>query len=929
MVLLPPPSDLTASNFTLLISLIQAHAKEEGYAVVVKRSNKDKRQEKDKIWLHCTRGGKIRTTTGKKRKHGTSRRNNCPFELILKLDKWDDIWRLRIKEASHNHDSGKRVAHAVHRLAALTPQVEAQIIQWSADRTCTTATMLYNLNRNHEEDPIWTKRDIQNAKYKIRQRMLEGLTPTQALLKWLHASDEWYVVFLKDSRDRVTHLFFSRKSCHKMLKENWEVVIMDATYKTNRYKLPLLIITGVNALGGSFYVAFCFLAGEQFEDYFWALQQYRNMCIELDVRDPLLNITDREESLINAHNEVFPDSEHMLCVWHINRNVVANCKPCFYVKEDWVEFYAHWFRVMYAVTVTIFEAEWKSLQEVYNRYDPAICVYLTKEWIGPFTTKFIRCYTNKILHFFNTATSKGEGGNAVLKRELKFSTGDLEKVVKDIAKLLSLQRSTYIGDIESAKVNVPMDLRRREFRDIIARVTPFALRRVLDQYKAEREPKDCTNSFTTVSGLPCIHRVKARIAEGAGTIHIDDVHPHWRFQKPAASYTRGPLTEVEDLRQPIDSLLSVHEPAVARTKGRPTGPRELPTRAELEFQRSTQREPSRFERAEAYLVQRNETEPTSTSRGGSSQARGRGRVQPRGRERGRGRGRGRGQGRGRGRGTDDTATLAEASEAPEEAEEASEASEASDSSDSDVDRASDSDSERVPLKTARPTIAPDNDSDNDSINSIDSISSDMMAKWALSEDPQLEERQWRLNSGLDYGGFLQKSLDNHIHNIARNPEGVKEDAIKWRRIWAQKIPKKLTRQQFYYAINEDDIPDPPHFDKSLDGPFKSKQDQFRSMAERLHSWAICDSNKEAEINPLRHSPERVLGYWNKYDPQHKMPTNPLPPPATVQTRPLAERPRRRGSTQSRAGRERGRGRGGSAPAWQQGAEALFGSFRST
>ena len=37
-----------------------------------------------------------------------------------------------------------------------------------------------------------------------------------------------------------------------MLKENWEVVIMDATYKTNKYKLPLLIIISINALGGSF-----------------------------------------------------------------------------------------------------------------------------------------------------------------------------------------------------------------------------------------------------------------------------------------------------------------------------------------------------------------------------------------------------------------------------------------------------------------------------------------------------------------------------------------------------------------------------------------------------------------------------------------------------------------------------------------------------
>ena len=70
-----------------------------------------------------------------------------------------------------------------------------------------------------------------------------------------------------------------------------------------------------------------------------------------------------------------------------------------------------------------FETEWKSIQEVYNCYDPNICAYLAKEWIIPYKTKFVRCYTNQRPHFFNTATSKGEGGNATLKRELRFSTG--------------------------------------------------------------------------------------------------------------------------------------------------------------------------------------------------------------------------------------------------------------------------------------------------------------------------------------------------------------------------------------------------------------------------------------------------------------------------------------------------------------------------
>ena len=65
----------------------------------------------------------------------------------------------------------------------------------------------------------------------------------------------------------------------------------------------------------------------------------------------------------------------------------------------------------------------------------------------------------------------------------------------------------------------------------------------------------------------------------------------------------------------------------------------------------------------------------------------------------------------------------------------------------------------------------------------DSITSDMMVQLALSEDPQLEERMMRLGTGVDdFGGQLQKSLDDHIYNTQRDPEGVKEDSVKWRRV---------------------------------------------------------------------------------------------------------------------------------------------------
>lgn len=56
-----------------------------------------------------------------------------------------------------------------------------------------------------------------------------------------------------------------------MLKKNWEMIIWNATYKTNKYKFPLFIIINFNALSDKFYVGFCFLAQKEEEDYFWTL----------------------------------------------------------------------------------------------------------------------------------------------------------------------------------------------------------------------------------------------------------------------------------------------------------------------------------------------------------------------------------------------------------------------------------------------------------------------------------------------------------------------------------------------------------------------------------------------------------------------------------------------------------------------------------
>ncbi len=62
-----------------------------------------------------------------------------------------------------------------------------------------------------------------------------------------------------------------------------EVLIMDCIYKTNRYKMPLLIIIGVIALNTTFYAAFCFMKGENYSDYVWVMEALMHLYNYLDM----------------------------------------------------------------------------------------------------------------------------------------------------------------------------------------------------------------------------------------------------------------------------------------------------------------------------------------------------------------------------------------------------------------------------------------------------------------------------------------------------------------------------------------------------------------------------------------------------------------------------------------------------------------------
>ena len=273
MELKPPPERIYEyTSLDLLVREINLYTQDQGYAVTKARTKTSKKNVVMKAWLKCDRGGDAKQE-GHGHRRTASRRNGCPFFCIAKLENnlvnEHDLgnWILSVGCSDHNHPFIKSCASVVHRKAALEdPDVQREITkEWKKGSKVNNT--LKGLRMDLDE-PIFKPQDIWNANVALKAKAMGSLTSTQALMKHLIESFDWYVDYkTKEHNNELDFLFFTPQCMQELLRENPKVIIIDVTYKINRYKMPLLIIIGVTCLNTTFYVAFCFMKSENYTDY--------------------------------------------------------------------------------------------------------------------------------------------------------------------------------------------------------------------------------------------------------------------------------------------------------------------------------------------------------------------------------------------------------------------------------------------------------------------------------------------------------------------------------------------------------------------------------------------------------------------------------------------------------------------------------------
>ncbi|XP_008221395.1 PREDICTED: uncharacterized protein LOC103321373 [Prunus mume] len=168
--------------------------------------------------------------------------------------------------------------------------------------------------------------------------------------------------------------------------------------------MPLLDIIGVSSFNTSFYSCFVFMQKEEEKDYVWALEMFNKI---LGVHNqPLVIISDRELALMNAIRIVFPSACNLLCVWHIEKNILANCKPHFREEVDWVAFLSTWADLIKSPNESSFDKAWDHFENEYKE-NAAVLNYIRGTWL-PLKEKFVSAWTDEVAHLGNRATSRAE-----------------------------------------------------------------------------------------------------------------------------------------------------------------------------------------------------------------------------------------------------------------------------------------------------------------------------------------------------------------------------------------------------------------------------------------------------------------------------------------------------------------------------------------
>ncbi|GJU01303.1 FAR1-related sequence 5-like protein [Tanacetum coccineum] len=221
----------------------------------------------------------------------------------------------------------------------------------------------------------------------------------QVVMSFLHSNGYVHDFYTNDVTNELKALFFVHPTSFKIWRAFPHVLMIDATYKTNKYNMPFVEIVGVTSTRKTFCIAFAFISEEKMDNYKWVLE-----CLKLTLDEcilPRVIITDRDLALMNA------------------------------CKKKLLEDSPTWISYM---------ENYKQLQLVLRKY-PRVLSYVDDNWLNNHKEKFVSAWCDQSFNFGNRTTNRVESQHAKLKNLLRgfVSNKALDMILGELHRLNDLE----------------------------------------------------------------------------------------------------------------------------------------------------------------------------------------------------------------------------------------------------------------------------------------------------------------------------------------------------------------------------------------------------------------------------------------------------------------------------------------------------------
>lgn len=314
-----PQNGLEFESKEAAYSFYRAYARSMGFGITIKASRRSKKSGKFiDIKIACSRFGNKRecgTTVNPRRCIKT----DCKAGMHMKK-KLDGNWIIYNFVKEHNHE--------------ICPDdfFRGQIKQTS-NVACQKKGMYLALDEGDVQVMI---------EYFVS---MQGENPNFFYAIDLDKNRHLKSVFWVDSKGRLDYQHFH------------DVVLIDTFYMKSKYKIPFVPIVGVNH-HFQYILLGCALVGEEtVSTFIWLMQTWLKAMSSLP---PKVIITDQDQFLKEAVVEVFPDTHHFFCLWHIlckitkslgyiinqNNNFMEKFKKCIQHSCSDEQFEKRWWKLI-------------------------------------------------------------------------------------------------------------------------------------------------------------------------------------------------------------------------------------------------------------------------------------------------------------------------------------------------------------------------------------------------------------------------------------------------------------------------------------------------------------------------------------------------------------------------------------------------------